>query len=175
MSCERGRRIRAWRWSWGRGGESRARQPGTSNALAGRVTAFAPAFAENDRATVLRILVVEDDADARELVLLALQGLGYPCRAVADAETAREAIAEGSVDVVLCDCSLPGMSGIDLCRELRLSADGRSTYFVLVTGFGDREHLIDAIDAGADDVQRKPVDLDELEARLILAGRRHAR
>ena len=122
-------------------------------------------------ATPLRILIVEDDEDARELLLLVLRGLGHPSRAVADADAACSAIAQEQVDVVLSDWMLQGMSGLDLCRHVRARASGRYIYFVLVTGFGDSNHFIEGINAGADDVQRKPVDLDELEARLVIAGR----
>ncbi len=122
-------------------------------------------------ATPLHVLVVEDDEDARELLVLALRGLGHTARAVADAEAARTGIEEELVDVVLSDWMLHGMSGIDLCRHVRARASGRYIYFVLVTGFGDGNHFIEAIRAGADDVQRKPVDLDELEARLVIAAR----
>ena len=121
--------------------------------------------------TALRILVVEDDIDARGLLLLALQGLGHDARAVGDAHAACAEIVGGEIDVVLSDWILPGMSGLDLCQHVRRTERDRYIYFVLVTGFGDGEHFAEAIRAGADDVQRKPVDVDELDARLVMAAR----
>ena len=74
-------------------------------------------------------------------------------------------------DVVISDWELPGMTGADLCKRLRNVEDGSYTYFVLMTGFHDRDHLLAAMAAGADDYQKKPIDLDELEARLVSATR----
>ncbi len=76
-------------------------------------------------------------------------------------------------DVVISDWQMPGMNGPTLCRRTRAATEVGSpyTYFILVTGLHDREHLLEGMAAGADDFQRKPVDLDELEARLVSASR----
>lgn len=63
------------------------------------------------------------------------------------------------------------MSGAELCRRVRSAEDGAYTYFILMTGHHDREHLLEGMAAGADDYQKKPIDLDELEARLVSAAR----
>jgi diguanylate cyclase (GGDEF)-like protein len=64
------------------------------------------------------------------------------------------------------------MSGVELCRRTRVADDEAPyVYFILMTGFGDRNHLLEGMEAGADDYQKKPVDLDELEARLVSAAR----
>jgi two-component system, cell cycle response regulator len=69
------------------------------------------------------------------------------------------------------DWEMPGINGAELCRRIRNAEDGGYTYFILMTGFHDREHLLEGMAAGADDYQKKPVDLDELEARLVSAAR----
>jgi diguanylate cyclase (GGDEF)-like protein len=67
---------------------------------------------------------------------------------------------------------MPGMTGPALCRRARSREDDAPyTYFILVTGHHDRAHLMEGMAAGADDFQKKPVDLDELEARLVSAAR----
>jgi diguanylate cyclase (GGDEF)-like protein len=73
--------------------------------------------------------------------------------------------------LALLDWQMPGMDGIEVCRELRQEAHLPYTYLVLVTGRGGREQMLDGLQAGADDFLAKPVDASELQARL-LAGRR---
>lgn len=121
---------------------------------------------------VLDIVVAEDDAASRVAMCKAVQSLGHACRAAASGEEAWALIQERRPDVVLSDWQMPGVSGAELCRRTRSPREGAPyTYFILVTGFRDRAHLLEGMAAGADDYQRKPVDLDELEARLVTASR----
>lgn len=120
----------------------------------------------------LRVLVVEDDPDARAMVADALLSLGYECRVAGDGDEGWEAYCADPPDVVLSDWNMPCVDGIELCRRIRESArEGPYTYFIFMTALGDKEHLLRGMRAGADDYQRKPIDLDELEARLASAGR----
>lgn len=81
-------------------------------------------------------------------------------------------MAGGQTNVVISDWDMPGMSGAELCKRIRGAAnDAPYTYFIFLTGFDDREHLFAAMEAGADHYQRKPVDLDVLEAQLVSAAR----
>jgi sigma-B regulation protein RsbU (phosphoserine phosphatase) len=81
-------------------------------------------------------------------------------------------MGEGHADVVISDWEMPGMSGAELCRRTRTADDEAPyTYFILLTGFDDREHVFEAMEAGADHYQRKPVDVDALEAQLVSAAR----
>ena len=78
----------------------------------------------------------------------------------------------GQTNVVISDWDMPGMSGAELCKTIRSTAnDAPYTYFIFLTGFDDREHLFAGMEAGADHYQRKPVDLDALEAQLVSAAR----
>ncbi len=120
----------------------------------------------------LEVLVVDDDADSLEVVAEAVRKLGHSCRSATDGYRALEMISNRHVDVVISDWTMPGMSGAELCRRTRaLSEEAPYTYFVLLTAYADREHLLGGMAAGADDYQTKPVDLDELEARLMSASR----
>jgi two-component system chemotaxis response regulator CheY len=75
-------------------------------------------------------------------------------------------------DVILSDWQMPRMDGIELCRRTRVSErEGPYTYFIFMTSFADKEHFIRGMEAGADDYHTKPVDLDELRARLASAER----
>jgi diguanylate cyclase (GGDEF)-like protein len=120
----------------------------------------------------LDVLVVDDEEDARKAIVRALGALGHSCRQAACGFEAARMLDERRADVVVCDWDLPGMNGADLCRISRVGDDEAPyTYFIVMTGFDDREHLLAAMEAGADDYQKKPIDLDELEARMLSAGR----
>lgn len=120
----------------------------------------------------LDVLVVDDDADSRELISMAVRSHGHRCRVAVDGNDALRLLAECPADVVISDWEMPTMTGAELCERLRSAGDDAPyTYFILMTAFGDREHRLAGMAAGADDYERKPVSLDELEARLLSAGR----
>ena len=120
----------------------------------------------------LSVVVVDDHSDARELVAATVERLGHACRIAVDGLDALRLLQERAADVVISDWDMPGMTGAELCRRVREKEDGASyTYFIMMTAFGDREHLMGGMAAGADDYQQKPARLDELEARLVSAGR----
>lgn len=119
----------------------------------------------------LRVLVVEDDADALAALEQAIVMLGHPVVGAVDGADAWEKQCAGPAHVILSDWSMPHMSGIDLCRLVRGNTDKEYVYFVLMTGFGDRAHFLEGMRAGADDYLTKPIDLEELEARLLAATR----
>jgi diguanylate cyclase (GGDEF)-like protein len=121
--------------------------------------------------TCLDVIVVEDEPWARKAIAEAVRTLGHSCRSAGDADEAWRMIESRHADVVVSDWEMPGMSGADLCRRIRDAEDGAYTYFILMTGHHDREHLLEGMAAGADDFQKKPIDLDELEARLVSAER----
>ncbi|MDB5214306.1 MAG: response regulator receiver modulated diguanylate cyclase [Myxococcaceae bacterium] len=120
----------------------------------------------------LDILVVDDERTSRDGLALALRSLGHEWRVAASGEDALLAIAARRPDVVISDWQMPGMTGDELCRRAR-STDKNApyTYFIILTAYSDRDHLLAGMTAGADDHQCKPVDLDELEGRLLRAAR----
>lgn len=123
-------------------------------------------------ARALDVLVVDDERSSREGLALAVRALGHTCRVAPGGEEALRAIAERRPDVVISDWAMPGMNGAELCRRARGGDEDASyIYFIILTAFSDRDHLLAGMAAGADDYQRKPVDLDELEARLVSAAR----
>jgi diguanylate cyclase (GGDEF)-like protein len=75
-------------------------------------------------------------------------------------------------DVILANGRMPRLDGVELCRRARATdGDDEYTYFILMTPPADREYFERGMDAGADDYHAKPIDDDELEARLLSAGR----
>jgi len=123
-------------------------------------------------AKTLDVLVVDDDESAREVIAIAVQAFGHTCRAAVDGRDALRLLAERRADVVISDWDMPGMNGAELCERIRSNDDDDGyTYVIIMTAFDDRDHLLAGMAAGADDYQRKPISFDELEARLLSAGR----
>ena len=127
-------------------------------------------------AQLLSVLVVDDDELTADLMAVAVQSFGHRCRVAADGEAALRAMVEEAPDVVISDLEMPGISGTELCRRVREAApDVSRIYFILLSGYDDQAHLEAGAAAGADDYQVKPVDLDKLQASLLVAkdiGRR---
>lgn len=120
----------------------------------------------------LDVIVAEDDPPTRSAVVKAVRALGHACRPAANGVEALRLHGEHPADVIVSDWDMPGISGVELCRRTRVVDDETPyVYFILMTGYGDRDHLLEGMEAGADDYQKKPIDLDELEARLVSATR----
>ena len=124
------------------------------------------------RAPARRILVVEDNADAAQILRDLLELKGHEVTVAADGQGALDAIRAVGADVVLCDIGLPGMSGYDLARAIREDPLLRETPLVAMTGYGQASDRREAEEAGFDEHLTKPVRarrLDEVLTRL--AGR----
>jgi DNA-binding response OmpR family regulator len=120
----------------------------------------------------LKVLVAEDDKASREALLKAVKMLGHECRGAGDGLEAWDMHQMQRADVILSDWRMPRVNGLELCRRTRAAeTNGHDTYFIFLTGFDDREHLLEGMAAGADDYHGKPIDLDELQARLMTAAR----
>jgi len=111
------------------------------------------------------VLLVDDEAGGRNLLAGFLIKKGYDVGAFPDAETALEAFKKKGFDLALLDVKLPGMSGIELTKNI-LEIDPVLPV-VLVTAYGGVETAIAGMKAGAEDYLTKPVDLEELE--LVMA------
>ena len=120
----------------------------------------------------MRILIAEDDAVTRLLLERIVAGAGHEVTAVHDGVQAWHAFESGDFELVLLDWLMPGLNGIDVCRNIRASTRSDSTFVVMVTGRDSASDLIGALDAGADDYVIKPVFADPLRARLVIAEKR---
>jgi len=118
----------------------------------------------------MRVLVVDDHEDVRDLLLRSLRGDGHEVSAAATVSETRARLADDVVDVVVLDVALPDGSGIDLCRALR--QDGISTPVLLLTAHAAVPERVAGLDAGADDFLGKPFAVSELRARVRALGRR---
>jgi PAS domain S-box-containing protein len=113
-----------------------------------------------------RILVVEDNADARESLETLLTIEGHEVATAADGPSAVTLAASFLPDVALVDVGLPGLDGYDVARALRRAPANRHVRLVALTGYGQSEDRRKALDAGFDIHMTKPVDPDVL-ARLL--------
>jgi two-component system response regulator MtrA len=120
----------------------------------------------------LRVLLVEDDASVRAAVTLVLETSGFEVTAVGDgrAAVAEAARADGH-DLVLLDLMLPGISGLDVCREVRRLSN---VPIVMLTARTDTADVVAGLELGADDYVTKPFEPVELVARLRAVLRRAA-
>jgi two-component system CheB/CheR fusion protein len=112
------------------------------------------------------VLIADDNLDGAETLSELLQLWGYPVEVVHDGISALERIPTSAPALVLLDIGMPGMNGYDVARRLRSEGTAPDTVLVAITGYGRREDVDRARDAGFDHHLTKPVDLDELEALL---------
>jgi DNA-binding response OmpR family regulator len=118
----------------------------------------------------MRVLLVEDDASLGEALAAGLRHAGHAVDWVRDSPPADAAVATTAFDAIVLDLGLPRGSGLDLLRGWR--ARGRACAVLIVTARDRIADRIAGLDAGADDYMVKPVDLDELAARLRALARR---
>lgn len=118
----------------------------------------------------MRVLVVDDHEEVRDLVRRALEGDGHAVRVTATLATARDALLDQPADVIVLDIGLPDGSGLDLCGELRRAGDGAP--ILLLTARVSVEERVAGLDRGADDFLGKPFAVPELRARVRALGRR---
>jgi DNA-binding response OmpR family regulator len=120
----------------------------------------------------VRILIVEDDTAIRNGLERALLKSGYDVTTCADAESAEEQLASNRIDLLVLDVMLPGRSGLELCRRLRVG--GSELPVLMLTALSDESDKILGLDLGADDYLTKPFSLGEMEARVRALLRRSA-
>lgn len=119
-----------------------------------------------------RVLVVEDDRAIVTLLQYNLEKAGYDVAIAMDGEEALIAAAERKPDAVVLDWMLPGMSGIDVCRQLRRNVGTKDVPVIMVTAKGEESDKIRGLDSGADDYVAKPFSPAELVARVRAMLRR---
>jgi two-component system cell cycle sensor histidine kinase/response regulator CckA len=123
------------------------------------------------KAIEMRILLVEDHDESRKNLHRLIERRGHEVVSVATAEEARDLLPSGRFPFLILDWMLPGLSGIDLCRELRAQPRGDELFILLVTAKADTEDLEQALAAGANDYLTKPLDIALLNVRLSVAER----
>ncbi len=121
-----------------------------------------------------RILVVDDEEDILELVKYNLEREGYLVDCVDTGEEAIERAVAIRPDGILLDLMLPGVDGIEVCRELRKNPDTRTIPIIMMTAKGEEADVVSGLEVGADDYVPKPFSTKVLVARWRALLRRTA-
>jgi two-component system response regulator MtrA len=116
-----------------------------------------------------RVLIVDDDTALSEMLGIVLRNEGYEPVLVADGARALSAFRENKPDLVLLDLMLPGMDGIDVCRQIRAES---GVPIVMLTAKTDTIDVVVGLESGADDYVVKPFKPKELVARIRARLRR---
>ncbi len=115
------------------------------------------------------VLVVDDEPSFTEALTVGLRREGFEVRTAADGRAALAEISESEPDLVLLDVMLPGMSGLDVCREIRKQS---RVPLIMVTARGEEIDAVVGLEVGADDYVVKPYRMRELVARMRAVLRR---
>jgi|SRR5579864_861868 len=115
----------------------------------------------------MKILIAEDDPVSSRLLEVFLRKWGYEIVAVSDGLAALALLeADGAPRLAILDWMMPGMEGVEVCRRVR-HINGRAyVYLLLLTARGQKQNMLDGLNAGADDYLSKPFNSEELHARL---------
>lgn len=122
----------------------------------------------------LNVLVVDDAPFIRDLIKKGLRNL-FPGLAVDEATDGRRAqtiLGKQRFDLILCDWEMPGMTGLELLTWFRAQPDHKGVPFIMVTSRGDKENVVQAIQAGVSDYMGKPFSNEQLAAKVKKALQR---
>jgi two-component system phosphate regulon response regulator PhoB len=118
------------------------------------------------------ILVVEDEEDIRELISYNLAREGFKVSSVASGEAALKSVKDAPPDLVLLDLMLPGLDGLEVCRQIRAHSASSRVPVLMVTAKGEEADVVTGLELGADDYIVKPFSPRVLLARVRAALRR---
>lgn len=124
-----------------------------------------------DLRAVQRVMVVDDSLLERRIIASTLRKRGFEVIEASDASSALNLCREKRPDLILSDWMMPGMTGPDFCRAYRSMSRNRYGYFILLTSKSDAQEVAHGLNAGADDFLTKPVNPDELHARIAAGDR----
>jgi putative two-component system response regulator len=122
-------------------------------------------YKENNMSSM--VLIVDDEYAGRETLQSVLEGEGYQLEMAENGMQAIEKAKNLLPDVILLDVMMPGMTGFEVCQRIRSDPEIAEIPIIVLTALDDRESLLTALKAGADDFISKPFDRYELRARLL--------
>ncbi len=131
----------------------------------------AEARAELNFGAIRKVLVVDDSRLQRRILVASLKKWGFEVLEADSGDAAIEMCASVQPDLVLSDWVMPGMSGLEFCRSFRALEAEQYSYFILLTSKSEKQEVARGLDAGADDFLIKPLEADELRARISAGAR----
>lgn len=115
----------------------------------------------------MKVLIAEDDPVSLLYLRNAVEDWGYEVCTATDGKTAWELLQQSDAPMLaILDWMMPGMDGIDVCRNLRNGQRDHYTYLIMLTTRSEVEFIVEAMNAGADDFISKPFNLEELQVRM---------
>lgn len=120
---------------------------------------------------IRRVLVVDDSRLQRRILSASLQRWGFEVQEAESGDDALVLCRDDPPDLVMSDWMMPGLSGLEFCKEFRLMSRDHYGYFILLTSKSDKDEVALGLDAGADDFLTKPVNAAELRARISAGAR----
>ncbi len=120
-----------------------------------------------------QILIVDDDPAIQILLSRALRNSGYDTIVAKDGEEGLNKAKEIKPALIICDWLMPGMTGLQVCRQVKANPELATTFFILLTSRVSVKYRVQGLDAGSDDFIGKPIDLQELKARVRAGLRLH--
>ena len=118
----------------------------------------------------MRIVIVEDNESVAKGIAYVLRDTGHAVDLIHDGAAADEFLQQDGADLIVLDINLPGLTGIEVLRRMRLRGDIRPV--LILTARSSTDERIAGLDAGADDYLIKPFEMPELEARIRALARR---
>jgi putative two-component system response regulator len=112
------------------------------------------------------ILIADDDPQALNVLEQIMLGHGYDVITASEGHAAREKIFSEKPDLVILDNYMPGLSGSEICRQIKASPETRFIPIIMLTGFTETPDKVEAIESGADDFVNKPYKSIELTTRI---------
>ena len=120
---------------------------------------------------MINILIAEDDAASRKMVSQYLKKKGYNVFEAVNGIETYTSIIEYPINIAIIDCVLPGMEGIEVCRKIREKQQSNYVFIIMLTAREEKDDIIKGFEAGVDEYITKPVNLQELSARIKVGAR----
>jgi DNA-binding response OmpR family regulator len=121
----------------------------------------------------MQILVIEDEKRVADLIKRGLEDQDYTVELTFDGTSGKTLALQRDYDIIIMDVVLPGINGIDLCKEVRLVKP--DIPIIMLTALGTTDDKVEGLDAGADDYLVKPFDFRELQARIRALTKRQSK
>ncbi|MCK0119928.1 MAG: phosphate regulon transcriptional regulator PhoB [Yoonia sp.] len=118
------------------------------------------------------VLVVDDEASQREMLIYNIEAEGYRTTKASNGEDALLSVAEDPPDVIILDWMMPKLSGIEVCRQLKVRSDTRTIPVIMLSARTEETDKVRGLETGADDYVEKPYSVTELMARVRAQLRR---